>query len=146
MSSEREKAYEQWRADKQWENAKRVASRTGHKPEDVLVNKELSERYRRELDEERQARSKPVYGPEGQHSFWADFIADALATSQEQKGLGHGHSQVFGPPAAEARKRLESCGRSNTAMSPQATPARERSAVPAIWESVSTPLPGLRQR
>jgi hypothetical protein len=64
MSSEREKEYEQWCTEKKWEKAELVASRTGHKPEDILVNKELSERYRRELDEERETR-QPVYGPKG---------------------------------------------------------------------------------
>jgi hypothetical protein len=105
---EREEAFEAWKRDREWKNAERSAAGTEHTAADVLVSKELEERYRREIDEERKQRSKAVYGPDSRHSYWADFIADALATSQAQRGFGHGHSQVFGPDVTEARKRLKS--------------------------------------
>jgi hypothetical protein len=87
-------SYEDYRDEKQWQNAReRLAEIKDKLPcqvttdeiADWLVKLEDSKRFRRELDEERRQADKPIYGPGSSNSFFRDFVADALARKNQQQ-------------------------------------------------------------
>jgi hypothetical protein len=102
-----EKAYREYAEAKRWERAREtIAGHRGVLPSQVtndqiakyLANQERFERHRLEREERERQGEKPIYGPGGEHSFFRDLVADAMA----RKSAREIADATFGDPRYEA--------------------------------------------